>query len=482
MPAPLLFMGLPALMALVLLWLSARAPRPAAEGRREQYLATLEAVLAALVVALLAGAAVSLPLDEGVWGGRLVFASEFSVLGRSFVISPLSRVCLALMFGQGAMLFLGVSVTGAGRLYLPAGLAALGLLAAGLFIRPFIFAALFFELAAAAGVLMLVDEAHQDTRGAWRFLVFMTLAMPFVLVAGWLLEGSTVNAADPDFTFKAAVTLSVGFAILLAVVPFQSWVPLMAENAPPLASAFVFMVVQQAIVFLMLTFLNTYPWLQQNPVVYRALTVAGGAMALVGGVFAFGQRNFGRALGYAMLVDIGAVLLGVGLASAAGVAAALATLTLRGLALTLWGMGCEQLRRAAGGDDFDSLRGMARRYPLASAATVLGMLSLVGLPVTAGFPGRWALLRLLAQLHPTGAILLLLGMASVTLVVVRGLAALLMPREDEPAAFTLATVQERPSALLFYGLGLILLLVLGAFPQWVLTAVANAAAVFTSGG
>ncbi len=477
MPAPLLFLGLPALLALILLGVASRWLRPGTWGPFGRSLA-LAAAAAAVVLALLG---LGLPLDERILWGRALFPSTFTILGRTLAIDSADRISLAMMFGQGALLFLAGGLFGAGRFYLPGGLLVLGLLAAALFVRPFIFAAIFLELAAAAAVLMLVDEKHRETRGAWRFLVFVTLAMPFILLSGWLLENNAVNPNDVGLISQAALTLGVGFAILLAVVPFQSWMPLVAEKAPPLASAFVFVVMQQAVVFLMLTFLGAYPWLGQNPIVNRALTVVGGAMVAVGGLFAFGQQNFGRVMGYAMLMDVGAVVLALGLGTSAGIAAALTTLALRGLALPLWAIGCDQLRRVAGGDDFVSVRGLARQYPLASAAVIFGLLSLAGFPLTAGFAGRWALIRLLAQTHPTGAIMLLLGLASVSLVVVRGLAALLSPRGAEPEGLSPAAVQEKPGTMVAYGLGVVIVLVLGAFPQWILPAVTQAAAVFTRG-
>jgi multicomponent Na+:H+ antiporter subunit D len=241
-------------------------------------------------------------------------------------------------------------------------------------------------------------------------------------------------------------------------------------------------VLQQAIVCLMLVFLSAYPWLGQNPIVRRTLIVLGGGMVAVGGLFAFGQQNFGRVAGYAMLIDVGAVALALGLGTSAGVSAALTALTLRGLALALWAIGCDQLRRAAGADDFKSVRGLAREYPLASAAVIFGLLSLVGFPLTAGFPARWALIRLLTQIHPTGAILLVLGMGSVSLVAVRGLAALLLPREGQPVGLSWAVVREKPGEMLVYGLGMVVILALGAFPQWVLPVVAQAAVVFSGQG
>jgi formate hydrogenlyase subunit 3/multisubunit Na+/H+ antiporter MnhD subunit len=105
---------------------------------------------------------------------------------------------------------------------------------------------------------------------------------------------------------------------------------------------------------------------------------------------------------------------------------------------------------------------------------VTGLLSLVGFPITAGFAGRWALLTLLAQVHPTAALLLLLGTASIGLVCARGLAALLPQGGGEAAS-----VEDRPTMItLAAGVGAVL--ILGIFPQWLLPAVAGAAAAFAN--
>ena len=462
MPAPAVFVGLPLLLAPLLYWLR-RWPRVAVG-------------VSAAVSLLLAALALGLPLDMPLAGGVMI-RSALTVLGRAFVVDSADRLGLAFIFAQAAFLFFATGLGRSGRFYQPAGMAALGLLAAALFVRPFLFAALFLELAAALAVFMLGDEARPVTRGALRFLVFMTLGMPFILLTGWLLEASAASPADTSFLVKATLLLAVGFAVLLAVVPFHSWLPVVAEHAPPLAAAFVFTAMQFATVFLLLDFFNAYAWLGQNPTVYRALTLAGGGMALVGAVFAFGQSNFGRSMGYAMMVDIGAVLMALGLGTRAGTEAALATLAVRALALPLWGVGLARLRRAAGSDAFDALRGYGRRYPLAAAAIVLGMLSLVGFPTLAGFPARLALLRLLAQIHPSAAILLLLGMVSVSLVCARGMNALLAP-----AAGFAEPPQEGRAAVVLLSVGLVLLFVLGAFPQWLLPAVAKSVSAFTGLG
>lgn len=465
MSAPILFAGIPILLAPLVYLL--HGTRPVATG------------LAVLATMGLAAVAISLPFGQpvGVLGG-LTVQDTTTVLGRSFTVETADRLALAFMFSQACLLFLVSGIVETSAAFLPASLGVLGLLAAALFVRPFLFAAIFLELGAALAVFMLVAAgpgkvlSQQATRGALRFLVYTTIGLPFVLVTGWLLEASAASPSDPSFTNQATFILIIGFAVLLAVVPFHSWVPAIAENAPPLPAAFVLCVVCQAVVFLLLSFLGAYPWLNQNPVVYRALTLAGGGMALFGAIFAFGQRNFGRSLGYAMLVDIGAVMLGIGLGTQAGVAAALTALALRGIALPMWAVGLTQMRQEVGSDDFEKLKGLGRRNPVAAGAILIGLLSLAGFPLTAGFPGRWALLSLLAQIHPTAAVLLLLGTVSVSFVCARGLSTMLEPVEGG-ATWSLPPLSRASAAL--YALGVSVILVLGVFPQWLLPAVANTA-------
>lgn len=470
MPAPLLFVGLPILTAPLVYVL-----------HRVRGVAIAIATGLAGLLALLA---LQLPFEQplGVLGG-LSFTDTATILGRAFQVEAIDRLALALIFAQAALLFLASGLGETTSTFLPVGLVNLGLLAAALFVRPFLFAAVFVELGAAAAVFMLAGSRARGgrpvaTRGALRYLVYTTLGMPFILLTGWLLEAAQISPGDPRFTAQATVLLMFGFAILLAVVPFHSYLPAIAEESPPYAAAFVFSVMRLGVMFLLLTFLNTYPWLNQNPVIYRMLILAGGGTALFGAVLAFGQRNFGRLMGYVMLIDIGAVILGIGLATQPGLETALATMAMRGLALPLWAAGIERLRRAAGGDHFEALRGYARTHPIASAATVLGLLSLAGFPLTAGFTARWSLLYFLAQIHPTPAIFLLLGLAIAALVCGRGLAALLDASGPVETAPTSGLEPLSPLAFGLYSLGFVVLLVVGLFPQWVLPGVAGIAAVF----
>jgi formate hydrogenlyase subunit 3/multisubunit Na+/H+ antiporter MnhD subunit len=360
-----------------------------------------------------------------------------------------------------------------------AGLGVLGFLAATLFVRPFLYAAIFVELSAALAVFMLTDEGHPVASGSLRFLTYTTLGMPFILFTGWLIESGAADPGDPRFLTQAAYFLAAGFAIWLGVVPFHSWLAGVAEHSPPLATAFVATVVRVPVVYLLLNLLDAYNWLADSALVSSGLLLGGTGMVVLGALFIFGQRNLGRSVGYALVIEFGAVLLALGLGTRAGVEAALATMALRGLGLWLWAVSLDRLQRAArertpdsaDADSFDALRGLGWRYPFAVTALAVGMLSVVGLPLMAGFPPRWALLRLLADQTPALAAILLGAMTSVGVVVMRALAALTTPQTPDE----IIEPRETRPAMVAYSLGILAILLLGAFPQWVLPLVVETA-------
>ncbi len=459
MPAPLLFILLPFAAAVGVYAL-----------RRRPW---VEAVAAAGVAALFALFALFLPLQAPPF-----LRDSFSVLGRTFIWQEADRLALGSAHGLSALIFLAAGLWPQGRFFLPAGVAALGLLAAALFVRPFLYAAIFVQLAAALTVFMLADERHPVTAGPLRFLVYTSLGVPFVLFAAWLIDASVAAPEDPTLLPRAALLLGGGLAFFLAIFPFHSWLPILTSYSPPLATTFIIAVMRAPVIFLLLRLLETYPWLRQNPLVFPALSGAGVLMVIVGALFVFGQQNWGRSVGYALLIEIGATLLAVGLGTRAGLGAMLAVFALRGLSLLVWATAIDQLRRvaASGEADFASLRGVGWRYPFAVTAAAMGILSLMGLPLMAGFPAKWALLRLLAEHNPWLALTLLAAMTSVGVVVMRGLAALTTP--DSPAE--VIAPQETPLQMVFYSLGVLAILVLGAFPQWVLPWVTASAEAFAS--
>lgn len=395
-----------------------------------RWLPALSALLAFGTALLLGLAVVTLPLDQpvGFLGGREVAMGEaVNFFGRELVFEEADRMAMAFLFFTAAGVFLLAWRFAPRSLLFPMGLGLLSLLCGVLLIRPLIYAALLLEIAAALSIFALQVEGGRPTRGGLRYLTFTVMALPGVLVTHWLLERYAITPDETELLSTASVLLTVSFAMLLGVVPFHTWVPAVAGDGVPLAGAFVLTAGNGTVWFLLFDFLEAYPWLSDDALFVPLVSSAGLLMVIVGALLAPAQRRLGPLIGYAALVDSGAALVTLGMNSKAGVMLALLSLAVRPFGLILLAAGLSGLRARSGGDDdFEVLRGLGWKAPWSTAALVFGALSIAGLPISAGFIGRWALCRTIAPSMPTFALFLLLAGVCVMVGVWRALSVLLV--------------------------------------------------------
>ena len=400
---------------------------------------SLSALLAIGTALVLGFAVVTLPLDQPVrlfsfLGGerQIIMGETVTVFGRELVLEQADRVAMAYLFFTAAGIFFLAWRAAPRSLLFPVGLGLLSLLSGALLIRPLIYAALLVEIAAALSIFTLQAEGQSPTRGGLRYLTFITLALPGLLVTHWLLDRYALAPDETGLLSIAATLLAISYALLLGVVPFI-WVPAIAEDSVPLASTFVLTINNSAVWFLLLNFLETYPWLSGHPRFGSLVSGAGLAMVVVGGLLTPAQRRLGRLMGWGALIDTGAALIALGMNNRLGLTLVFLSLFMRPFGLALMATGLSGLRACSGNDDsFDALRGLGWRAGWSTAALIFGGLSVAGLPVSAGFAWRWALYRALAPSSPGSALLLLLAGAGVMIGVWRGLSVLLVrPRSPK---------------------------------------------------
>lgn len=448
------------------------------------------AFLASATTLIMAGLCLGLPLDRPVsaFGWKVALGEPMMVLGREFALELAGGLTLGFIYLIATVAFLFAWRVSQGGLFLPLGLIILSLLSAAVMIRHFLFAVLFLWIASIITVFIIQSDRRGPRRGTLRYLVMVSLAIPPLLITTWLVDLQAINPDNLALLRYAAVLLAIGFAILLAVVPFHGWVSAVAADAPPVVAAFVLTAINAVVLLLMLNFLQSYPWLSEDLQVFGLLRLGGLLMAVVGGLLAFAQRDFSRLLGYAVLGDMGCTLVALGVASPAALTAALLQVAHRSVGLMLSAMGLAVIRHRAGSDSFANpstdlrqgsgqgsgrrLAGVARRLPISTAGLVLGGLSLAGMPLTAGFPSRWAIYRLYHSSAPSLALAMLLSGAGVAFGYLRGLSTLLSP-PTEPG------VKREPFIASLIVLGMIILcLGLGLRPQWLLLPVQRMADSF----
>ena len=430
-----------------------------------------------LFLALLAW---QLPVDQVVALGPLSFkmGDTLNILGRQFTLLDSDRPLVLVIYVLAAIWFAPAFAGRAGRLFVPLGLVITGLLIAVPAVNPFLYAAMLVELIALVGVVMLSRPGQPVRRGAIRFLIFQTLAMPFILFAGWLLTGVEASPGELALVSRAAILLGIGFVFWLAIFPFHTWLPMVAEEAHPLAAGFVFLMLPLVVMLFGLGFLDRYAWLRNAAQLNNLLQLVGVIMVLTGGVWAGFQRHLGRMLGFATMVEIGKALLALSLP--AGLPLFFAMLLPRSVALAVWSLALTVLQSYPGNAtrrelSEDEMHGLGRKLPVASASLTLAHLSIAGLPMLAGFPVLLSLFSLLASSSLLFAVLTLVGVVGLMAGGLRSLAVLLTGKETDPRGWRL---QERGSVVFFLGVGTVILFMIGLFPQFFLPPLAQLAQIF----
>ncbi|MBN2502656.1 MAG: hypothetical protein JXB38_17895 [Anaerolineales bacterium] len=460
------------------------------------------ALVAAGFCLLLAYAAWQLPINAPLEGASLSvkISDTLSLLGRNFVLGESDRPFLAGMYLMFAFWLAGSLFARVSRLFVPVALGIFVLLIAALAVEPFLYAALLIEIVVLVSVPLLSPPGQKPGQGIFRFFIFQTFGMPFILFVGWMLAGVEASPGALDLVVRAAVLLALGFSFLLALFPFHSWIPMLAEEAHPYAVAFIFLMLPGVVALFGLGFLDRYAWLRDSAAVYDLLRVMGGLMVVLGGLWAAFQENLGRMLGYAAMLEIGLALLAVSVEGMTGLEIFFALLAARSTAFVVWGIMLSRMRYLSQGDlSFTGVRGLGLRYPFLSVTLVLAHLSLSGLPLLAGFPVRLALWNALAPDYLAAAIWMLIGLFGFMVAGLRTLGVFFIGTEADNATLLEMIDQDQgpladeaalqvdippaaynsPAWFVFYGFTWVVLFTVGIFPQLYFRLLADLPNMFT---
>jgi NADH:ubiquinone oxidoreductase subunit 2 (subunit N) len=430
-----------------------------------QRFARTNLVVGGLVLILLAGLAWKLPIDQTMTVGPLSMriSDTLEVSGRQFVLGQAARPYLILLFVLAAFWYFGGLAASLPRMFAPVGMAMLGFFVAALSVQPFLYAALLIEMAVLASIPVL-SPPHEPVRsGSSRYLIFLTLATPCILFTGWMLTGVEAGNADINLPLIAGLMLGLGFAFLLAVFPFHSWTLLLAEQNHPYVTGFVLLLLQTTVLLFGVGLLDQFTWLRDTAALYDVLRLTGVMMVVTGGGLAAFQRHLGRIMGCAILFETGFSLLAVSLSGQTGMELFSMLFLPRALAIAVWALSLSALRGVSGSLEHQDLAGIGRKYPIPTAGLVLANLTLVGLPLLAGFPVKLALLEALAVHYPVVAIWVIAGMLGL---LVAGMRALIVLSAGDRWSHA-AGVPWPTEALL--GLGMGGLVLIGLLPQVFLT-------------
>ena len=328
----------------------------------------------------------------------LEFIESLDILGRQISVSLARLPFVALLFAATGVWALSSGIAGVPDLLRPISLAITALLTAALGIEPFLYAALFIQAVVLISIPMLSPGTQKPHNGILRYLILQTIAMPFILFAGWLLSGVETLPPESELIGQSAMVLGLGFALLLGIFPFHSWVPMVSERAHPTAISFLFFIAPSGILVFSLSFFNRYPFLRDLENLAAILRIFGTLMIVVGGLWTAFQENLKRAFGFSSLTETGFSLLALSLIPQGGLGWLLMFIPARALSFWLWGYTLGLIQNHTRSLNLRSLQGFARRYPILSIGLLLAQLSIAGLPILAAFPIKLTLFTTLRSI------------------------------------------------------------------------------------
>lgn len=279
--------------------------------------------------------------------------------------------------------------------------------------------------------LISLGRDRRALTASFQYLIMGTVGATFILIGVGLLYAltGTLNMADlavriadlPESrTLQAAFAfLLVGFGLKLAMFPLHLWLPNAYAFAPSAVSAFIGSTATKVAIYALLRFLFTVFGIKfsfdamQVHWLLMPLAVISIMFASLVAIFQDGTK---RILAYSSVAQIGYILLGISLLNETGLTASLLHLFNHALMKGGLFLAVGAIAYRAGGTRLEHLSGLGKAMPFTMAAFTVGVLSLIGVPLTVGFVSKWYLI--LATLEKEYWILTIIILISSLLAVV----------------------------------------------------------------
>ncbi|RYF20671.1 MAG: NADH-quinone oxidoreductase subunit N [Flavobacteriales bacterium] len=215
---------------------------------------------------------------------------------------------------------------------------------------------------------------------------------------------NNVKSVSPLF-YPGIILIMIGLCFKVGAAPFHFWTPDVYEGSPSLITAFMSTVVKTAgfAAFLRLfagAFEPLHDFWMPALMVIIVITLC------VGNITALYQKNFKRMLAYSSISHAGYLLFSLVVLTANSAsnvlvyAAAYTFASIIAFAILIL------VKQKTGSDSIESFNGLGKRNPLAAFALTVAMLSLAGIPLTAGFIGKYVMFLNVMENYQTALVVI----------------------------------------------------------------------------
>lgn len=320
----------------------------------------------------------------------------------------------------------------------------------------------FLEVSSLSTYVLVALGAKKDKRAlsaAYDYLVLGTIGATFFVIGlGFIyMATGTLNLVDlsqrlgplsDNRTVRAGLALIViGMGLKVAIYPLHRWLPGSYTYSPSAISVFLASTSTKVALYVIIRFVFSVYSPQFNFVAvtiqYVILPLALIAMFAAAFVAAY-QINIKRMLAYSSVSQIGYMLLGLSLLNIEGVSGAFVHMFNHAMTKGALFMAVGAIVYRTGSALLPNMAGLGKQMPWTSAAIVVGGLSLIGIPSTAGFVSKWVLMSASFERDWWLVALLIVGSSLIAVVYVWRVVEVLYLQTPQEGA----VVKEAPLALL----------------------------------
>ncbi len=357
--------------------------------------------------------------------GRSILLGQDVSLGRlAFHFSEALRPFLSFLYLITIVSLLFAWRISQGRTFFAATLIVTSLATLTMMAQPITLAPLGLAFIACVAVFIVQSGRGGSTRGAFRQLWLPLAAFPFFLTGAWLLEQTALDPENLAPLNQAITLFGWGLVLLLAPTPLHGPRITLASEAPPLVAAFLQLVSEAIVLYLVRVFTASYAGIIDEFNLARVLIYGGLASMAWGGLAALGQRDFAALWSYAGLYNYGNLLLALGLGLLTSWSLVLLLFGARTILILLGAMSLALLRQQAAATRFERVSGLANRLPWTTTGLMAAGLGLVGFPATAGFASQWTLVQQVAVRDARWIFVMIPAALGVVIGYLQGMAAL----------------------------------------------------------
>ncbi len=323
----------------------------------------------------------------------------------------------------------------------------------------------FIEIASLSSYAMIsIGRDRRCLYAAFKYLIFGTIGASFILISVGLLYvvTGTLNMVDifqrlPEVEntttlITALVFFVVGIGIKAAIFPLHLWLPDAYSYSPSIVSTFLAGTTTKVFIYVLIRFIysifgHEYVFVQET--LNYLLMVFACAGILYGSYTAIKQDSLKRLLAYSSIAQLGYMLLGISLATELGLVAGLIHIFNHAIIKVTLFLSVVTIIFYSKTDSISQLAGLAKCMPLLMVAFLVSGLSLIGVPMTAGFVSKWYLIKASFEAGYWGLVLVIVFSSVLAIIYIWKFVEVAYFKSSDNELITLDKDQKTPYLLFF---------------------------------